>query len=86
MKQIRAHPKYASTARFLFLSPPSPDILEQRLRGRQTDSEDAIQKRLKQAVKEMEFAKTPGVHDKIVVNDDLDTAYEEARKWIVEEE
>ena len=86
VKQIRAHPQFKSTARFLFLSPPSPDILEQRLRGRKTDSEDAIQKRLKQAVKEMDFAKTPGVHDKIIVNDDLDKAYEEVRRWIVEEE
>lgn len=86
VKQIRQHPQFSKTARFLFLSPPSPEILEQRLRGRKTDSEEAIQKRLKQAVNEMEFAKTPGVHDKIVVNDDLDRAYEEARKWIVDGE
>jgi len=59
--------------------------LEKRLRGRATDSEDAIQKRLTQAVKEMEYAKVEGVHDKIVVNDDLDRAYEEARKWILQE-
>jgi len=85
VKQIRAHPTYSSTARFLFLSPPSPEVLEKRLRGRATDSEDAIQKRLTQAVKEMEYAKVEGVHDKIVVNDDLDRAYEEARKWILQE-
>ena len=85
VKQIRAHPTYKSTARFLFLSPPSPEILEQRLRGRKTDSEEAVQKRLKQAVKEMEFSKTEGVHDKIVVNDDLERAYEEVRAWILEE-
>lgn len=59
--------------------------MEKRLRGRATDSEDAIQKRLTQAVKEMEYAKVEGVHDKIVVNDDLDRAYEEARKWILQE-
>jgi len=44
-----------------------------------------VQKRLKQAVKEMEFSKTEGVHDKIVVNDDLEKAYEEVRAWILEE-
>lgn len=85
VKQIRTHPDFSHRARFLFLSPPSPDVLEQRLRGRKTDSEDAIQKRLKQAVNEMEYAKTPGVHDKVVVNDDLDRAYEEVRAWVVEE-
>ena len=34
----------------------------------------------------MEFAKTPGIHDKIVLNDDLDRAYEEVREWIVDGE
>jgi guanylate kinase len=85
VKQIRAHPKFGKTARFLFLSPPSPEVLEKRLRGRQTDSEEAIQKRLEAAKREMEFAKVEGVHDKVVVNDDLEKAYEEVRKWVVDE-
>jgi len=71
-------------ARFLFLSPPSVEILEKRLRGRGTDSEDAIQKRLKQADAEMTFAKEEGVHDKAVVNDDLDKAYKEVEEWVVD--
>lgn len=71
-------------ARFLFLSPPSVEILEKRLKGRGTDSEDAIQKRLKQAEAEMTFAKEEGVHDKIVVNGELDRAYKEVEEWIVD--
>jgi len=82
VKQIKAHPKFKDTGRFLFLSPPSMEVLEKRLRGRQTDKEEAILKRLAQAKNEMEFSKT-GVHDKIVVNDDLDKAYGEARDWIL---
>jgi len=70
-------------ARFLFLSPPSVEILEKRLRGRGTDGEDAIQKRLKQADAEMTFAKE-GVHDKVVVNDELDKAYKEVEEWVVD--
>ena len=69
--------------RFLFLSPPSLEILEQRLRGRNTDTEAQIQRRLAQAKVEMEFAQTGGVHEKTVVNDDLDTAYEEVRDFII---
>lgn len=84
VKQIKAHPTFKKSARFLFLSPPSLEVLEQRLRGRQTDSEDAVLKRLAQARKEMEFAKTPGVHDKIVVNDDLDKAYAEVKEWVLQ--
>lgn len=76
--------KTQRNARFLFLSPPSVEILEQRLRGRGTDSEDAVQKRLKQAEAEMSFAKGEGIHDKIVVNDELDRAYKEVEDWIVD--
>lgn len=69
--------------KFLFLAPPSVEVLEQRLRGRGTDAEDAIQKRLEQARVEMEFAKTGDIHEKVVVNDDLDKAYKEVRDFIV---
>lgn len=82
VKQIHKHPTYGKITRFLFLSPPSPEVLEQRLRGRGTDKEEAIQGRLEQAVKEMEYSKTPGVHDKIVINDDLERAWKEVEAWI----
>jgi guanylate kinase len=61
------------------------EILEQRLRGRGTDKEEAIQERLKQAEKEIEYSKTPGVHEKIVVNDDLEKAWSEFREFCLEE-
>lgn len=73
-------------ARFLFLQPPSAEILEQRLRGRGTDKEEAIVERLQQAVREMEFAKTPGVHDQVIVNDDLEKAWKEFRGFCVPED
>ncbi|KAL1957901.1 hypothetical protein VTO42DRAFT_5466 [Malbranchea cinnamomea] len=71
-------------ARFLFLAPPSLEELERRLRGRNTETEDSIRKRLEQAKKELEYANTPGAHDKIVVNDNLDKAYASMRDWIVD--
>ena len=43
-----------------------------------------MKKRLEQANKEMAFAKEEGVHDKIIVNDDLDTAYQQVEEWIVD--
>jgi len=83
VKQVHnTHPD----ARFLFLAPPSYEVLEQRLRGRGTDSEDAIQKRLKQAKVELEYSKTPGAHDKVVVNDDLEKAYREVKEFILGDE
>ncbi|PWY66140.1 guanylate kinase [Aspergillus sclerotioniger CBS 115572] len=71
-------------ARFLFLAPPSVEELERRLRGRGTETEESLMKRLTQAKNELEFSKEPGAHDKIVVNDDLEKAYTELRDWIID--
>jgi len=80
VKQVK---KTDLNARFLFLQPPSVEILEKRLRGRGTDKEEAILERLKQAEKEIEFSKTPGVHDQIIVNDDLEKAWKEFKAFCV---
>ncbi|KAF2745609.1 guanylate kinase-like protein [Sporormia fimetaria CBS 119925] len=83
VKQVANHPTFPQP-RFLFLSPPSPEVLEQRLRARATDSEAAILKRLNQAKVEMEFARSKEApHEKIVVNDDLEKAYQEVKEFIV---
>lgn len=84
MQGVKQVKKTDLNARFLFLSPPSLEILEKRLRGRGTDDEDSVKKRLEQADKEMAFATEEGAHDKIVVNDNLDTAYEQVQEWIVD--
>jgi len=72
-------------ARYLFIAPPSFEELEKRLRGRATDGEEEIRKRLERAKEEMEFAKTEGVHDKVVVNDDLERAYSEVEAFCLGE-
>ena len=80
MKSIK---KTDLDARFLFLQPPSIEVLEERLRGRGTDKEEAINERLAQARNELEYAKEPGVHDRIIVNDDLEKAWLEFREFCV---
>ncbi|KAK0726489.1 P-loop containing nucleoside triphosphate hydrolase protein [Apiosordaria backusii] len=82
VKQIQAQ-KYP--ARYVFIAPPSEEALEKRLRGRGTESEESVQKRLKQAKIELEYAKVPGVHEKIIVNDDLDAAYKELEEFVFAE-
>lgn len=32
----------------------------------------------------MEFSKEEGVHDRIIVNDDLEKAYKEVEEWVVD--
>jgi guanylate kinase len=83
VKQVK---KKDLNARYLSLQPPSLEILESRLRGRATDSEDAITQRLTQAKNELEFAKTPGVFDKVIINDDLEKAWKEFKAFCVSEE
>ena len=61
----------------IFLAPPSFEELEQRIRGRGTDSEEAIQKRLARARQELE---AQGEFDAVVVNDDLDLALAELER------
>jgi len=76
--------KTSLNARFLFLEPPSMEELARRLRSRQTDSEEAILKRLETAKKELEYAKS-GAHEKIIINDNLDRAYEELEEFVLAE-
>ena len=68
MKKTDLNPVY------LFVSPPSLTALRARLQGRGTESEEAVAKRLKMALKEVDYAKE-GAHDLVIVNDDLDRAY-----------
>ena len=56
----------------IFISPPSLEELEKRLRGRGTDEESVMKKRLKNAEEEM--ARAPEYSFQII-NDDLETAY-----------
>lgn len=70
---------------FVFIQPPSLEELERRLRGRGTETEDAIQKRLDTSKKEFEYAAKPGSYDYTVVNDDLEKAYTHLREIISKE-
>lgn len=58
----------------IFILPPSLDVLEQRLRQRQTDSEEVIARRLSEAVDEIQQALT---FDYVVSNRSLQQAEEE---------
>jgi guanylate kinase len=75
----RKHPE----AVLVFVLPPSLEELERRLRGRNTDSSETIQKRLLGARSEMERGTTS--YDYIIVNDDLERAYTELRSILIAE-
>jgi guanylate kinase len=64
------------TALGVLVIPPSMDELEDRLRGRDTDSEAVIQRRLKAAREELAQYE---LFDYIVENDEFDVAFEQLR-------
>ena len=65
---------YGENALSLFIQPPSIEELRKRLEGRGTDSQEAIETRLSKASYELTFANQ---FDKIIVNDDLESAKQE---------
>ena len=67
--------QFGDRALTLFVQAPSVEILEQRIRGRGTDSEEKIQQRVAKAT--IEMARAPEF-DKVVINDNLNTAKTEA--------
>ena len=70
---------YGDEAMSLFIQPPSVEELRRRLEGRATDTPEAIQQRLDKAEYELTFAPK---FDHIVVNDDLETAKQEALRLL----
>jgi guanylate kinase len=69
-------------ARFVFLAPPSLDVLVQRLAGRGTESADAVVKRLERA--EVELA-AEQEFDEVIVNNDVEQAARELAALIAED-
>ena len=71
--------KFGKKALAIFVMPPSLVVLEERLRNRNTDSEQKIQQRLEKA--EHEISLSSGF-DVILKNDKLDTAISETKSII----
>ncbi|KAG9307313.1 hypothetical protein G9A89_017141 [Geosiphon pyriformis] len=71
-------------ARFLFVAPPSLQILEKRLRNRGTENEAQIQARLDRAKEELAYAQQEGTHDLVIINDNFDIAYQNFKNFILE--
>jgi guanylate kinase len=71
---------FGDTALSVLIIPPSMEVLEARLRGRGTDSEEAICERLAKAAWELDFAL--GKFDYELVNDKLEDTFAEAEALV----
>ena len=72
-RQVR---KLFPDSQSIFILPPSLDALKERLTGRGQDSDEVINRRMKDAVSEMSHY---AEFDFLLVNDDFDTALQELR-------
>lgn len=67
-------------AKGIFISPPSAEVLRERLAGRATETSEQLELRLRNAEREMARADE---YDYIVVNDDLDRAGAELKDIVI---
>ena len=65
---------FGDKALSVFIQPPSIEVLEQRLRDRNTETEESLKKRIERAQMELQYSNQLDV---VVVNDDLETAINE---------
>ena len=76
--------KTSFQSNYIFVSPPSLEILEQRLKGRGTETEESLKKRLELAKVDMEYGKAEGNFDLLIVNDKIEDAYRELETFLKE--
>ena len=78
-KRFASDPAFNARMESVFIAPPGYAELERRLRGRGTDAEESIRKRLENAKREMSFWRE---YKYIIVNDDLTRAQLEFSRLI----
>jgi guanylate kinase len=66
----------------IFILPPSMQELEKRLRGRRSETEEAIARRFRAAQEEIEHY---AIFDYLVVNDDIERAFDQLRSIVIAE-
>lgn len=74
--------KAKPSAQMFFILPPSTEILLKRLRQRGREDEQVIQKRFREAQREIKDARESGVYDHFIVNDELNVAIQEVLSLI----
>lgn len=70
---------------YIFISPPSVEQLENRLRARNTETEEQVRTRISVAETEVKYGRKPGNFDKVIINDILEDAFSELKKVLREE-
>ncbi len=77
--------EYPDNSLAVFVKPPSPEILFERLRNRKTESEESLRKRITRAARELEYEES---FDAVLLNDVLEETLKNAelllKKYLTE--
>lgn len=88
VKSIKSHIKSNQggdlEARYIFIRPACKTNLEARLRGRGSETEDSLARRLARVDDDFIYAESEGNYDLILVNDQFDSAYAKLVSFIFE--
>jgi guanylate kinase len=88
VRLIKEKESHSMVPHYVFIAPPNMAELERRLRGRGTEAEEAVRLRIANAQDELKFGLESGFFEKIIVNDDVDVAYNEllqhVKQWYPE--
>jgi guanylate kinase len=68
---FQIYPKY------VFIAPPSHEVLRERLLNRNTESTESIERRTANAIAEIQYGMSEGTFDAIIINDSLEQATQE---------
>lgn len=71
--------RFPDDSLLIFIAPPDLDVLQKRLRARETETDEVVRRRLERAGMEMAMSDE---YDHIVVNDDLERAIEQVESII----
>ncbi|VDK46928.1 unnamed protein product [Anisakis simplex] len=78
LQGVRSIKKCDLNPKYILIKAPSLAVLEERLRSRKTESEESLAKRLKHAKEDLDaVASDPSLFDFVIVNDDLENAYQQ---------
>uniref|UniRef100_A0A915N4I8 guanylate kinase n=1 Tax=Meloidogyne javanica TaxID=6303 RepID=A0A915N4I8_MELJA len=76
LQGVRNFKKAQFEAKYIFVRPPSMEVLENRLRQRGTETDDSLEKRLKHAKEDLLAVENEStLFDVVVINEQLDKAY-----------
>ncbi len=84
VKNIKQMESNGLKPKYIFISPPSIDVLEQRLISRGTESAESLARRTANAQSELDYGQQPENFDAVVVNHDLNEACQEFARLVQE--